>query len=160
MLRRQRHVVRRWHRRRWRQNQSTCLFLYAWMNPSAVFISGSIFELIFKTSDFCKSLQNLHDVMFVCKASLCVCKRVYSTDAVERNRLGLLCSDSSQTIDMSVWMTWWAWNWLQLLCTNTPSILTTTHVTNKRIKTSQYGECVQINILRNHNLIIHATLFV
>ena len=38
---------------------------------------------------------------------------------VQLGRLRHLWSESSQTIDMSVWLTWWVWNWSQLLCWNT-----------------------------------------
>lgn len=90
---------------------------------------------------------------FVCvQASLCVCKHVYSTDVAQKDRRGHFCSDSSQTIGMSVWMTWWAWNWLQLLCRNThthPQLLPPHKLCEKqKVKnlTSQYGKCVHINI--------------
>lgn len=105
------------------------------MNPSAVLISSSIFKLILKPTGCAVCVQ----------ASVCVHVNVFTVQMLGRETASGICVQTPpQTIDMSVWMTWWAWNWLQLLCRNTHThpqlrLPHTDCVTNKRLKTSQHN---------------------
>lgn len=67
------------------------------------------------------------------QASLRLCKRVYSTDRPPRASLFRLLINNRH----AVWVTRWAWNWLQLLCknTNTHPLLQTMW----RLKTSHHN---------------------
>lgn len=86
-------------------------------------ISGSVFQLILKHPFLQRRNSEKpawHKVFnFVCMhASLCMQMCLLHRCNTDRWP-GASLFTPSRTIDMSVWITWWAWNWQQLLCRNT-----------------------------------------